>query len=70
MTTKLRPPTLTVHLSAGDIDLIHRFAHRTGASVSQVVMLGVLKLINAVERGEVMPEVLTEFRSGIKPGNA
>ncbi len=63
---RTKPPTITVQFTPEDFDMIHRFAHRAGSSVAQVMKLGVLRLIVQAERGEV-PNMLPEFRPG-EPG--
>jgi len=68
LSTKL--PSITVQMSQEEYDMIYRFAHRSGASVSQVVRLGTLRIINQIEKGEYIPEVLSEYRNGMRPGHA
>ena len=63
-------PRVVLDLSREHFDMIQRFAHRSGASVHQVMIAGALNLITAIEKGEIMPEALSEYRTGIRPGNA
>ena len=61
---RTKPPTITVQLTPEDFDVIHKSAHRFGASVSQLMKLGTLRLITQIERGEYIPEVLPEYQPG------
>ena len=69
--TKLsdKPPSITVQFTPEDFDLIHQFAYRSGMSVAQVAKLSILRFIVDAEKGK-HPQLLSEFQTGIQPGNA
>ena len=64
-----KPPSITVQFTPEDFDLIHQFAYRAGMSVAQVAKLSILRFIVDAEKGKY-PDLLSEFRTGIQPGNA
>ena len=62
-----KPTTIMVEMSKEEYDMLYRFAHRAGASVSQVVHLGTLRVINKINRGDYAPDILNKFPSGSRP---